>query len=103
SELTARRVARISPVKPLPSAGASSYILYLLPAPMLQLFWQSLLRPLGLGFEAQFAAIVLAGMPAIVGAAWLFYRVFEKPFISSAGQPVSEVKPRLAASATPLP
>jgi len=70
-------------------------------APLLQLFWQYLLRPAGLAFEARFAVIVLVGMPAIVGAAYLFHRAFEKPFMSAPAKAPAELKAGLAASPSP--
>jgi len=87
--------------KPFAVIGAFSYSLYLVHAPLLQLFWQYLLRPAGLAFEARFAAIVLVGMPAIVGAAYLFHRAFEKPFMSAPAKAPGELKPGLAASPSP--
>jgi peptidoglycan/LPS O-acetylase OafA/YrhL len=86
---------------PLAVIGGFSYSLYLIHAPLLQLFWQFFLRPLGVGFEARFVLIVLLGMPSIVGAAWLFYRVFEKPFIAAPSPAPAEVEARLAASPSP--
>jgi len=69
--------------KPLALIGTFSYSLYLIHAPLLQLFWQYLLQPSGLGDNSRFAVLLLAGGPLIVGVSYLFFRCFEQPFMQS--------------------
>ena len=69
--------------KPLALIGTFSYSLYLIHAPLLQLFWQYLLQPFGLDDNSRFAVLLLGGGPLIVGASYLFFRCFEQPFMQS--------------------
>lgn len=69
--------------KPLATVGAFSYSLYLIHAPLIQLIWQYVLQPLHLSDVTMYALLVAIGTPLIVGAAYLFYRLFERPFIRS--------------------
>ena len=69
--------------KPLALIGTFSYSLYLIHAPLLQLFWQYLLQPLGLDDNSRFAVLLLGGGPLIVGTSYLFFRCFEQPFMQS--------------------
>jgi peptidoglycan/LPS O-acetylase OafA/YrhL len=77
--------------RPLARIGLFSYSLYLVHAPLVHLVWQYALRPLHLGPRATFSLLVAAGGPAIVGAAWLFFLVLERPFLRAAAP-----SPRLA-------
>jgi peptidoglycan/LPS O-acetylase OafA/YrhL len=67
---------------PLVWVGKSSYSLYLIHAPLLQLLWLAL-RPFGLGSGIIFILLMTLGVPLILVAANLFYRVFEVPFMGS--------------------
>ena len=69
--------------RPLALIGTFSYSLYLIHAPLLQLFWQYLIQPYGLGDNSRFAVLLLAGGPLILGASYLFFRCFEQPFMQS--------------------
>lgn len=62
------------------SIGAFSYSLYLIHLPVIQLVWQYAIRPFNLSDWAQFLVLVLAGTPAAIGAAWLFYLLIERHF-----------------------
>ena len=64
--------------------GAYSYSLYLLHAPVLQLVWQYLLRPLGLPLHdgPALAWLLLFGVPTSLLVGWSFYRVVERPCMS---------------------
>jgi len=88
---------------PVAAIGTFSYSLYLIHAPLFQLVWQYGLRPLRLGFDGEFVLIVLLGMPAIVGASWLFHRAFERPFMTAPAPRDVGMRPALAASPSPLP
>lgn len=70
--------------RPLSMVGASSYSLYLLHAPVLQLVWQYLLRPLGLPLHdgPALAWLLLFGVPTSLLVGWSFYRVVERPCMS---------------------
>ena len=62
--------------------GSISYSLYLTHEPFVALVYLAVrhlhLPPLGLLFT-----LLGVGLPVSLGVSWLFYRVFERPFISS--------------------
>jgi peptidoglycan/LPS O-acetylase OafA/YrhL len=72
---------RLLSLRPLTRIGAFSYSLYLVHAPLQQLLWQYALRPLGLGEDATFWLLALVGTPLILGCAYLFFLVLERPFL----------------------
>jgi peptidoglycan/LPS O-acetylase OafA/YrhL len=45
--------------------------------------WLFVLKPLGLGNGAIFAALIVAGIPVILGVSYLFFRAFEMPFMNA--------------------
>ncbi|MGZ3714357.1 MAG: acyltransferase family protein [Ktedonobacterales bacterium] len=67
--------------KPLCKIGAFSYSLYLIHAPLLQLIWQYVLKPLHTQDVTRYALLLVAGTPLIVGAAYVFHLLFERPFL----------------------
>ena len=68
-------------------SGRFSYSLYLIHWPMLALARGWMTR-LGWGIDATVAGMFLATIPTI-GLAYLFYRVFEKPFVSAKKRPAA--------------
>jgi peptidoglycan/LPS O-acetylase OafA/YrhL len=75
--------------RPLVVIGTFSYSVYLVHAPLLQILWQFGLHPAGLGDEAMFVVLLTAGLAAVLAGAYLFFRVFEQPFMRSARQRVA--------------
>lgn len=69
--------------KPLSRIGVFSYSLYLIHAPLIQLLWQYLIHPLRLSDATTFALLFIVGTPLIVGAAYIFFLLFERPFLRS--------------------
>lgn len=71
---------RFLSTKPLLALGAFSYSLYLIHNPVQQvLYW---LRPSAVaGSVAEFCYLI-ATLPVIIGCAWLFSLVFERPFLA---------------------
>lgn len=61
--------------------GVFSYSLYLVHAPLQQLIWQYALVPLHLGALPAFLLLAFVGCPAIVGFAYLFFLVAERPLL----------------------
>ena len=77
-------LARVFSWKPLVFIGTFSYSVYLVHAPFLQVLWQYVLHPMGLDNAATFGFLMTLGLAAILGGAYLFFRVFEEPFIRAA-------------------
>lgn len=88
--------SRVFAWKPLAVIGTFSYSLYLVHAPLLQILWQDVLRPATVGDRFMFGFLLTIGLAVVLSLAYLFYRVFEEPFMRSA--PVG--RPRDAA---PMP
>jgi peptidoglycan/LPS O-acetylase OafA/YrhL len=77
------RLTRVFGWRPLVFVGTFAYSLYLVHAPLLQIVWQYLVNPLGLGSGATYGVTVLAGIPLIVAAAYLFFLACELPFMNT--------------------
>ena len=67
--------------RPLAAVGAYSYSLYLLHAPVLQLVWQYVLKPLGLPLHDGWALgwLLVLAAPASLLVGWTYYRLVERP------------------------
>ena len=63
------------------SAGMISYSLYLFHYPLLVLVHR-ILEPLHFAADVRTALLFTLGMPIAIGAGWMGYRVFEKPFLA---------------------
>jgi peptidoglycan/LPS O-acetylase OafA/YrhL len=66
---------------PIVFVGTFSYSLYLIHAPLIQVIWQYVLVPLQLDPVATFLAMVTIGSIIIVGMAYCFYLVWERPYM----------------------
>jgi len=82
---------RLFSLRPLVWVGTFSYSLYLIHAPVIQLFWQYVVMPLRLQGVPAFALLVGVGVPLMLLVAKLFYRWFEGPFTTPARAPVAPV------------
>lgn len=78
------RLRRVLGWRPLVLVGGFSYSLYLIHAPLLQVLWQYDVQPFGLDRSGTFLLLALAGVPFILGASYLFFLAFERPFLSRA-------------------
>ena len=70
-------------LRPLVVVGRFSYSLYLIHAPLLQILWQYVTVPAGLGSAATFAFLMTAGTLLITLISWLFHLAFEAPFMKA--------------------
>jgi peptidoglycan/LPS O-acetylase OafA/YrhL len=68
--------------RPIVWIGGFSYSLYLVHTPLIQVIWLCAVHPLGLGDVATFLALLLIGGPLIIFAAWGFWYVCERPFMT---------------------
>jgi peptidoglycan/LPS O-acetylase OafA/YrhL len=83
--------------RPLVLIGTFSYSLYLVHAPLLQILWQYVLLPLGLGREAMLALLLTAGLAIVLLLAYVFYLGCEAPFLRHAARARSaKVAPSVA-------
>ncbi len=75
-------LARLLERGPVVSVGHFSYSLYLTHAPILLAIWVFVVRPLHLAPLAQFATMVVITVPVCLAAAYGFFRLFERPFLT---------------------
>jgi peptidoglycan/LPS O-acetylase OafA/YrhL len=68
--------------RPLVFVGTFGYSLYLIHAPLLQVLTQYVLRPLGLNPFTEFVLLNTAGLLAILAAAYAFFLLCERPFMT---------------------
>jgi peptidoglycan/LPS O-acetylase OafA/YrhL len=73
--------SRLFSWKPLVMVGTFSYSVYLLHAPLLQVFWQYVARPANLSQTVTFVSLMTIGLALVLGLSYGFYRVFEEPFM----------------------
>lgn len=67
--------------RPLVVLGTFSYSFYLVHAPLLQVIWQYLLQPLGIGYEFTFLFLMSGGLGLVLAATYGFFVLFERPFL----------------------
>lgn len=77
----AGRIQTLLSVRPLVAIGGFAYSLYLIHFPIIQLVWQWVIHPLGLGPGVSLALHWLVGLPLSVGGAYLFFLACERPFL----------------------
>ncbi len=68
--------------RPLVFIGTFAYSLYLVHAPLIQVLWQYVFVPFQGRPVPLFLAFTFVGAPLIVGAAYLFFLVCERPFLT---------------------
>jgi peptidoglycan/LPS O-acetylase OafA/YrhL len=79
--------------RPLAFAGTFGYSIYLVHAPLLQLFSQFVIIPLKLSESASLFVFTAIACPAILVAAYLFFLVAEKPFIPKKNELIPAKRP----------
>ncbi len=80
------RIRRALAWRPLALVGTFSYSLYLVHVPLQQLLWQYFIHPWLLPDAYTFAALLVVGTPAVLGLAFLFFLVCERPFLNTRRQ-----------------
>jgi peptidoglycan/LPS O-acetylase OafA/YrhL len=76
------RLREILEWRPLAFIGGFSFSLYLIHAPLLQVFWQYVVWPLHLTGGRAFLLMILVGLPLVTGVAYLFFLCCERPFMT---------------------
>jgi peptidoglycan/LPS O-acetylase OafA/YrhL len=84
---------RILCFKPLVAVGIFSYSIYLVHAPIIQGLWLLSTKVLHLSFFPSLGIMLGIGLPAIVGFAYAFHLVFEKPFLHLPDKPQTAFSP----------
>jgi peptidoglycan/LPS O-acetylase OafA/YrhL len=74
-------LGRVLSWRPLAFLGTFSYSVYLVHAPLLQVLWQYVLAPLGLGPAGAFAFLITLGLAVSLAVAYVFFLGFEAPFL----------------------
>ncbi len=69
-------------VKPLAWLGAFSYSFYLVHFPLQQVLWQLIAHPAGWSRLTTFLFMSSVGTACIIGFAFAFFRMFERPFMT---------------------
>lgn len=69
-------------VRPLAFLGSFAFSLYLIHAPVLAMLTDWVVRPQGLGMTESLGLLLLIGSPCSVAAAYAFFLVFERPFLT---------------------
>ena len=101
----ANLIGRTLSRRPFAFVGSFSYSVYLIHAPLIQVFWQYILRPLHLAPLPTLLLLVTIGTPAIFAAAFLFFLGCERPFMNLPGKnaPKTESQAEAAAIFNPAP
>ncbi|RVT99749.1 acyltransferase [Mucilaginibacter limnophilus] len=80
---TAPLLKKILSFKPLVFIGTFAYSIYLIHAPIIEIFMRYIILPFHLRALPSIIGILLIGLPAILTVSWLFYLVAEKPFLKN--------------------
>ena len=86
---------RVLSRKSLVFCGTFAYSIYLVHAPLIQLLWRFVLCPLHIAPASAFALMAVIGVPAMVGCAYVFHLVFERPFMTAAVEAPKAVRTQL--------
>ena len=74
-------VRNVFSFKPLASTGVFAYSIYLIHAPLLHMIAIYIIAPFHLSAFTAAAVLILGGTAIIVGIAYLFFLLFERPFL----------------------
>ena len=76
------RLHRALSWKPLAFVGTFAYSIYVIHAPLLQLIWLYVVRPLRLTPNLGVAAVFGVFIPLVIAGAYIFFLACERPFLS---------------------
>lgn len=80
-------LARFLGSRPLRRLGSFSYSMYLVHLPLLTLLSYYVLDSTSLDGVSLFAVMLATGVPTVLVGSWLFYLVFERPFVENRSLP----------------
>lgn len=83
--LTAKKILLLNQLlswKPLAATGVFAYSIYLVHAPLLEVFSRYVLLPLKLSDTAYVTSYIMLGAPVVVACSYLFFLGAEKPFMT---------------------
>jgi len=69
-------------LRPLTAIGSFAFSLYLIHAPVLAMLTTFVVKPLHADIMLSLAILLTLGLPASIGAAYLFFLIFERPFLT---------------------
>jgi len=78
---TKSRSFRLLSWKPLAFIGTFAYSIYLIHAPLLEVFFRYVINPMHLSPVVGMLIVYFILLPVVVGISYLFFLVAEKPFI----------------------
>jgi len=76
------RLHRALSWKPLAFLGTFAYSIYVIHAPLLQLIWLYIVRPMHLSSNISFISIFVVFIPLVVAGAYGFFLCCERPFLN---------------------
>lgn len=68
--------------KPLAFVGTFAYSIYVIHAPLLELIWRFVVKPLHLSHNLLFLSIFVIFVPLVVALSYLFFLACERPFLT---------------------
>jgi peptidoglycan/LPS O-acetylase OafA/YrhL len=74
-------IVRFLTWQPFVFVGTFSYSLYLIHPPLIQLLSQFVVMPLQLSKLTSTCLLLIAGTPVLISASYLFFLIFERPFL----------------------
>ena len=76
------RLHRVLSWKPLAFVGTFAYSIYVIHAPLLQLIWLYVVRPLRLTTNMEVVSVFSVFIPLVVAGAYVFFLACERPFLN---------------------
>lgn len=77
--------------KPLVFIGTFAFSIYLLHYPILQLIWRYIINHLQINTLNKYYMMIVIGIPIVLGLAYLFYLLFERPYMNNNKPLVNEL------------
>jgi peptidoglycan/LPS O-acetylase OafA/YrhL len=92
------RIVKALSWKPLVFIGSFSYSLYLIHAPLIQMLTQYVLEPMQLSRFTITLILLFVGLPIIIAISYLFFLLFERPFLTKMKAATQSDRPGMVAT-----